>query len=223
MLAIIPARGGSKRLPRKNVLELAGKPLIAWTIEAALNSKYIDRVIVSTDDDEIASISKQYGADVPFMRPLELATDETASIDVVLHVLDQLKGYNDIILLQPTSPLRSSQDIDESIEIFKVSNSNAVISVCKAEHSPLWCNVISKDNSLISFLDHTILNKRSRDLEEYYCLNGAIYICNIEELKREKTFFLSSKCRAYKMSRENSIDIDAKIDFLFAELIMKTI
>ena len=222
LLAIIPARGGSKRLPRKNILDLAGKPLIAWTIEAALESKYIDRIVVSTDSKEISSISRKYGADVPFMRPDELATDETTSIDVVLHQLDQLEECNDsysyVILLQPTSPLRTAENIDESVELLKSRNSDAVISVCKVEHSPLWCNTIPADGSLLNFLDDSILNKRSQDLNQYYRLNGAIYLCNIKLLKKEKNFFLKSNSIAYKMNEEQSIDIDSKNDFMCASM-----
>jgi CMP-N-acetylneuraminic acid synthetase len=221
LLAVIPARGGSKRLPRKNILDLAGKPLIAWTIEAALGSKYIDRVIVSTDDKEIATISKKYGADVPFMRPSELATDEAKSVDVAIHLLEKLKKirekYDYIILLQPTSPLRTTQNIDDSVELLQARKSDAVISVCKVEHSPLWCNLIP-DDDLSNFLDHSILNKRSQDLEQYYRLNGAIYLCNAEKLKEEKAFFLKNRCSAYKMNRESSVDIDSRMDFLYASV-----
>ena len=223
-LAIIPARGGSKRLPRKNILDLAGKPLIAWTIEAALKSKYIDRVVVSTDDDEIADISKKYGADVPFMRPAELATDESTSVGVVLHALDVLKenndNYNYIILLQPTSPLRSAEDIDKAIELLKVSKIDAVISVCKTEHSPLWSNTIPDNGDLSNFLDDTILNKRSQDLDQYYRLNGAIYLCNIQSLMKQNTFFLNKKVQSFVMERGVSIDIDDDIDFQFTQFMV---
>ena len=212
ILAIIPARGGSKRLPRKNILDLAGKPLIAWTIEAALKSKYIDRVIVSTDDDEIANISKKYGADVPFMRPNELATDETQSIYAVIDLINTLKVYDDnydyVILLQPTSPLRTAKDIDKAFRLLIKSEIDAVISVCKSEHSPLWSNKLPKDMDMSNFISESIRNNRSQDLEQYYRLNGAIYICNIQRLLNEKTFNIKSKCKAYVMNRENSIDID---------------
>jgi len=224
ILAVIPARGGSKRLPRKNVLNLSGKPLISWTIEAALGSKYIDRVVVSTDDDEIASISKKHGADVPFIRPDELATDKATSINVVLHLLKQLEVngeyYDFIMLLQPTSPLRTIQNIDESVELLMSSNSDAVISVCEAEHSPLWCNTIPEDGDLSNFINKSIVNKRSQDLDKYYRLNGAIYLCDIRRLKEEKTFFQNSNCHAYKMEQEQSVDIDNKVDLLLAEMLI---
>ncbi len=225
LLAIIPARGGSKRLPSKNILDLAGKPLITWTIESALDSKYIDRVIVSTNDNEIATISKKYGADVPFMRPNDLATDESTSIDVVLHSMDYFKKvgeqYDYIILLQPTSPLRTSQNIDESIELLQDKECNSVISVCEAEHNPLWCNTIPSDGSLCEFMDKSILNKRSQDLSKMFCINGAIYLCNYQYLKKELSFFSSSKCMAYMMERSNSIDIDYKIDLDFCDFLIQ--
>ena len=222
LLAVIPARGGSKRLPRKNVLDLAGKPLIAWTIQEALNCKYIDQVIVSTDDKEISDISKEYGADVPFFRPSELATDEAKTVDVVLHLLDELEKvgerYDYIILLQPTSPLRTAQNIDESVELLQMKNSDAVISVCESEHPPLWCNVLPDDMSMDNFLDESVKNKRSQDLSKQYRINGAIYISSVEKLKKENSFFLSNNCIAYIMKQNVSIDIDTIDDFDFALL-----
>jgi len=227
LLAIIPARGGSKRLPRKNVLSLGGKPLIGWTIQAALRSRFVDHVVVSTDDEEIKDISIKYGADIPFMRPYELATDEATSVDVVLHLLRKLeeenKFYNYIILLQPTSPLRTAKNIDESVELLLLMGADAVISVCEAEHSPLWCNKIPEDGDLSGFLDYSLLNKRSQDLEKYYRLNGAIYLCNADILKKEKTFFFSSRCYGYKMMNENSVDIDNSVDFALARCLLESL
>jgi CMP-N-acetylneuraminic acid synthetase len=222
LLAVIPARGGSKRLPRKNVLDLAGKPLIAWTIQEALNCKYIDQVIVSTDDKEISDISKEYGADVPFFRPSELATDEAKTVDVVLHLLDELEKvgerYDYIILLQPTSPLRTAQNIDESVELLQMKNSDAVISVCESEHPPLWCNVLPDDMNMDNFLDASVKNKRSQDLPKQYRINGAIYISSVKKLKKENSFFLSNNCIAYIMKQNVSIDIDTVDDFDLALL-----
>ena len=224
ILAIIPARGGSKRLPRKNILNLAGKPLIAWSIEAALGSKHIDRVIVSTDDEEIAGISRKYGADLPFMRPNKLATDESSSVDVVLHAINMLKEkgreYEYIMLLQPTSPLRTIENIDEVVELLQSSNSDAVISVCEVEHSPLWSNTLGADGDLSNFLDRSILNKRSQDLDQYYRLNGAIYLCRTDRLSEEKTLFIKDKIVAYKMPQEQSVDIDNKVDLCLASCLI---
>ena len=221
-LAIIPARGGSKRLPRKNVLDLNGKPLLAWSIEAGLKSKYIDKVIVSSDDDEILSVSKKYGANT-IQRPAELANDTATTFDAIKHIIENIEKYNYIIILQPTSPLRTQKHIDEAIEELFMKNADAVVSVCEMEHSPLWSNTLPKDNSLSNFIQTQIKNQRSQDLETYFRLNGAIYICSTKRLLSEKTFFIKNNIFAYKMSRENSIDIDGKIDFELAKLYMKEI
>jgi CMP-N,N'-diacetyllegionaminic acid synthase len=223
ILAIIPARGQSKRLPRKNILPLGGKPLIAWTTETALSSDYIDKVIVSTEDHEIAEVALKYGADIPFVRPKNLATDSSSSIDVVIDVIEKLENigefYHYIILLQPTSPLRTLENINESIELLESSKSDAVISVCEAQHSPLWSNIISEGGDMSNFLDKSILNKRSQDLEQYYRINGAIYICDIDRIKSEKKLFVN-KSIAYKMSQKQSIDIDTEFDLQQAEFFL---
>lgn len=219
-LAIIPARGGSKRLPRKNVLDLAGKPLIAWTIGAALDSKYIDQVIVTSDDDEILEISKNNGADV-LKRPDELSSDTATTFDVIEHAIKQVKTkYDFVILLQPTSPLREKKHIDEAVEVLQQKSSDAVISVCEVDHSPLWSNTIPESGSLENFLSDEIKNKRGQELPQYYRLNGAIYICACTRLLEEKTFFLSSKTTSYEMERKNSIDIDNEIDLKLVEVLI---
>jgi len=226
LLAVIPARGGSKRLPRKNILDLGGKPLISWTIEAALGVKYIDRVIVSTDDKEIADISKKYGADVPFMRPDELATDKAISTDVVLSLLRQLEKndeyYDYVILLQPTSPLRSCEDIEGAIEQLIDKNNNAVVSVCKSEHSPLWMNLLPEDKSMVNFIDDSLQDTRSEDLPSYYRLNGAVYLIKTNTLLNTKypTFYPNENISAYIMPSNRSIDIDNIDDFNMAEMLL---
>jgi CMP-N,N'-diacetyllegionaminic acid synthase len=217
-LVIIPARGGSKRLPRKNVLELSGKPLIVWSIEAGLKSKYIDKVVVTSDDDEILSISKEYGAEI-IKRPDYLANDTAKTFDAIKHTIENMQKYDYIVLLQPTSPLRNEFHIDEAIELLELKKADAVVSVCEMEHSPLWSNTLPKDDNMNSFLKDEVLNKRSQDLETYYRLNGAIYICKTEKLLSEESFFLKDNIFAYKMDRLNSIDIDEEIDFLIAKII----
>jgi CMP-N-acetylneuraminic acid synthetase len=223
LLAIIPARGGSERLPRKNILNLSGKPLISWTIEAALNSKYIDRVIVSTDDDEIASISQKCGAEVPFKRPERLARDESTSIDVVLNVLSELKASNEIydyvILLQPTSPYRDVNHIDDAIDMLVFKKANAIISTTKSKKSPLWMNTIPKNGDMSSFIKTNYQNKSSQELPIYFQLNGAIYLCRVKNLIEEETFFLKNNIFTYIMDIESSVDIDDQYDFLYAESI----
>ena len=215
-LAIIPARGGSKRLPRKNILDLCGKPLISWSIEAALKSKYISKVVVSSDDEEILNISSNFGADI-IKRPYELANDTATTIDAIKHTIDNFENYDYIVLLQPTSPLRDEKHIDEAIELLQAKNADAIVSVCEMDHSPLWSNTLPQDGNMNHFLKDEILNKRSQDLEKYYRLNGAIYICKTENLLEEKSFFLKENIFAYVMDRESSIDIDEEIDFKIAE------
>ena len=218
-LAIVPARGGSKRFPRKNILDLNGKPLIAYSIEAGLQSKYIDKVIVTSDDEEILNISKEFGADI-IKRPDELASDIATSFDAIKHTIENVDKYDYIILLQPTSPLRGAVQIDEAIDLLETKEANAVVSVCAMDHSPLWSNTLPQDASMQGFLRDEVLNKRSQDLEKYYRLNGAIYICKTDKLLEEESFLLKENIFAYVMDRESSIDIDEKIDFKIAEVLI---
>jgi CMP-N,N'-diacetyllegionaminic acid synthase len=224
-LAIIPARGGSKRLPRKNLLQLGGKPLIAWTIEAALRCPYIDEVMVTTDDSEIAEVSKKYGAKIPFLRPDELASDNATSFDAVKHAVDFYraelgKEFDFIIMLQPTSPLRTSFNISEAIKQCAEKQASAIISVCEVDHSPLWMNTLPSDQSMSYFIREDVKNKRSQDLPKNYRLNGAIYICEVSRMLNEKTFFISQDIYAYIMSKETSIDIDDLFDFNLASYLI---
>ena len=221
-LAIIPARGGSKRLPRKNILDLCGKPLISWSIEAALKSKYISKVVVSSDDEEILNISSNFGADI-IKRPYELANDTATTFDAIKHTIDNLEKYDYIILLQPTSPLRNEKHIDEAIELLEEKQADAIVSVCEMDHSPLWSNTLPKDGNMNNFLRDEVLNKRSQDLEKYYRLNGAIYICKTDKLLENKSFFLKDNIFAYIMDRKSSIDIDEEIDFLFVQRVIELI
>ena len=225
ILALIPARGGSKGLPRKNIRPLLGKPLIAWTIEQAKASKYIDRVVVSTDDEEIAEIARKYGAEVPFMRPKELATDEAKGIDVVLHAISffEREYGNDFVLvyLQPTSPLRTTEDIDNALdELFNNPKAEAVVSVCECEHHPLWCGVLSEDRCMKNFLQPEVLNKNRQELPKYYRLNGAIYVGKVFYIKKNKNFF-GENTYAYIMPSIRSVDIDTIVDFKLAEILLK--
>ena len=215
-LAIIPARGGSKRLPRKNLLDLCGKPLIAWSIEAALKSKYISKVIVSSDEEEILNIAKEYKADF-IKRPDELASDTATTFDAIEHTIKSLEKYDYIVLLQPTSPLRNEKHIDEAIELLELKKADAIISVCETDHSPLWCNILNEDLSMTNFLSKELLNKRSQDLPLFYRLNGAIYICETQKLLRNKSFFIKENIFAYIMDKKTSVDIDDDIDFLVAK------
>ena len=225
ILGLIPARGGSKELPRKNIKPLLGKPLIAWTIEQALASKYLDRVVVSTDDKEIAEISKKYGAGVPFIRPKELAKDSAKGINVVLHAIDwfkkgdRQKQYDLIMLLQPTSPLRKSEDIDKSIEYLFLKEAKAIASVCDVDHHPLWANILPENGCMKDFIRPETTNKNRQELPVFYRLNGAIYLAYCNYIKERKSFF-GKETFAYIMPKERSTDIDNKIDFELVQIIM---
>ena len=227
ILGLIPARGGSKGLPRKNIKPLLGKPLIAWTIEQALVSKYLDKVVVSTDDKEIAEISKKYGADVPFIRPKQLAEDNAKGIDVVLNALDwfrendKRKQYDLIMLLQPTSPLRKSEDINKAIELLFLKKAKAIVSVCEADHHPLWANTLPGDGCMKDFIRKEIINKNRQELPKFYRLNGAIYLAYCNYIEKCKSFF-NKDTFAYIIPKERSIDIDNEIDFKLAEILIKS-
>ena len=218
-LAIVPARGGSKRLPKKNILPLCGKPLIGWSIKAGQNSQYIDDVIVSSDSGDILTIAKQFGANA-MGRPDKLSMDSASTVDVIKYVVENCeKAYDYIVLLQPTSPLRTAQHIDEAIEQLLENRNDAVISVCEMEHSPLWSNTLPKNGDMSHFLREEVLGKRSQELENYYRLNGAIYICETQKLLKEESFFLKENITAYIMDKEFSIDIDDEFDFKQAEFL----
>jgi len=218
-LAVIPARGGSKRLPRKNVLTLNGKPLIVWSIEAGLQSKYIDKVVVTSDDEEILEISKKFRAEI-IKRPDELASDTATTFDAIKHTVDNLKKYDYVVLLQPTSPLRNEKHVDEAIELLETKKSDAIVSVCEMEHSPLWANILPNNKSMDNFMRDDIREKRSQDLDKYYRLNGAIYICKVDRLLQEKSIFIKNDIYAYEMGEDVSVDIDKRIDFDWAEFLM---
>lgn len=212
LLALITARGGSKGLPRKNVLPVGGKPLIAWTISAAIEAEFVDHVVLSSDDDEIIKTAMKWGCTVPFRRPTELASDTASSMDVVLHALDQLPGYDFVVLLQPTSPLRTSRDIDAAFLLLQASGAPSCVSVCEAEQSPYWMYRLAEDGKLEDLLPLPTAAKRRQDLPPVYVLNGAIYIANVDWLRSTKSF-LGDGSIAYLMPKERSIDIDTADDF----------
>lgn len=219
LLAIIPARGGSKGIPRKNVKKLSGKPLIAWTIEAAKKSKSIDRIIVSTDDNEIAEISKKYGAEVPFLRPRELAEDSTPSIDVMLHALDSIGDYPLVMMLQPTSPLRNNEDIDNFCSFFNSSKAISAVSVCEATKNPYWMYSLDEEKRMQPVMNGPLIPRR-QELPLTFVLNGAIYMSNISSLRTEKNF-IHGKTKGFVMSEIKSIDIDSPLDWNIAEVLIK--
>lgn len=212
VLALITARGGSKALPRKNVLSAGGRPLIAWTIAAAKESSIIDRIVLSSEDDEIIQTAKEWGCEVPFRRPGNLASDTANSIDVILHALDQLPEFEYIILLQPTSPLRTAEDIDAAFSLMRINGAQCCVSVCDVEQSPCWMYRITDEGKLQGFLTREEGVTRRQDLPPVYILNGAIYIARTDWLRRTKSF-VNSETIAYKMPKGRSLDIDNADDF----------
>jgi CMP-N,N'-diacetyllegionaminic acid synthase len=223
-LAIVPARGGSKRLPRKNILNLNGKPLIAWSIEAGLKSKYIDEVMVTTDDDEIIDIAKKFGANIPFRRPGKLADDYATRPEIIRHTIkfyenEFNKKFDYIVFLQPTSPLRGAKHIDEAVEYMFRKNGDAVVSVCEVEHPIHWSGTLPEDQNMSKFLDNVIVQSRSQDLPINYRLNGAIYICDTQKFLDEGCLFLKENIFAFEMPQKISVDIDTKEDFEYAEFL----
>ncbi|MDO6759747.1 acylneuraminate cytidylyltransferase family protein [Tamlana sp. 2_MG-2023] len=223
MLAIIPARGGSKGLPGKNIKMLDGKPLIAHTIEAAVNSKAISKVIVSTDSEEIAKVAKNYGAEVPFMRPSYLAGDDAKSIDVYQYTIQRMEKeqqsvINEIVVLQPTSPLRTAQHIDDAAHLFNLNQADSVISYCKEEHPIFWHKFITEDGKFEDIFQEDYLKNRQEIRSTYYP-NGAIYIFKKELLFNNK--YYTENSFSYIMPRQSSIDIDTIDDFKMCEIFMK--
>ena len=227
ILALIPARGGSKGIPHKNIQPLAGRPLIAWSIEAALEAQSVSRVIVSTDDEKIAQTACHYGGEVPFLRPAELAGDAILTIDVVLHTLGWLVENRQTIpdymlVLQPTSPLRTSEDIEAAIRLGLSKNAAAVVSVCEANPHPYLCKRILEDGTLQDFVSAERQYLRRQDMPDAYALNGAIYLNRTENLLAEKTLH-PRHALAYVMPVERSLDIDTGWDMHLADLILRDI
>jgi len=224
ILGIIPARGGSKGIPEKNIRNLAGKPLVAWTIEAALNSNVCNRLLVSTDDPKIADVAREFGADAPFLRPPLLSTDTATSVSVVDHAIDWLKDieseiFSHVLLLQPTSPFRTVEDIHNVVTIAKKNNA-AVVSVCEPQQHPYLFKIIRTDGTLDNLIPESAQYSRRQDYPRVLALNGAIYFISVDVLKKEKTF-TPEKTVPYIMPTERSLDIDTPWDFFLAEQIMK--
>lgn len=214
VLGLIPARGGSKGLRRKNVLSIAGKPLIAWTIEAALAAGSIDRVVVTTDDAEIAEVAAAHGAEVPFRRPAELARDETPGIEPVLHAIEVLPGYEMVVLLQPTSPLRMAHDIEGAVAM--AGSGAMVVSVTEAPHAG-WIFPMAPDGRL--GIGPNQPAARRQDMPKQYMLNGAIYVARCDALCASRRF-LDDGTLGYVMPVERSVDIDGPSDWRLAELLL---
>lgn len=221
-LALITARGGSKGLPGKNIMSVNNVPLIAYTIQAAQEASCIDRVVLSSDDAEIIKTARDWQCDVPFTRPVELASDETSSMDVVMHALEQLPGFDYIILLQPTSPLRTGQDIDAAFSLMQKAEASSCVSVCEAAQTPYWMFHLTQDKNMKRVVDVPDSFSRRQDVPPSYVLNGAIYICQTEALKANGGF-VAADTVAYEMPLARSIDIDTPEDLeMFRKAVEQT-
>lgn len=220
VLALIPARGGSKGVPGKNIRPAGGKPLIAWTIEAAKASRYVDRVILSSDDPAIAAVAKQFGCEVPFMRPAELATDEADSMDVIRHALKTLpEHYDYLVLLQPTSPLRRSADIDGALERCLQGATQTCVTVCEPDKSPYWMMTMAADGSVQPLFRADQIPARRQDAPPIFALNGAVYVAPTEHLAAGGAF-LTPTTAGYPMPKERSFDIDTELDLRLADFLL---
>ena len=227
VIGLITARGGSNGIPRKNVVDLAGKPLIAWTITAALSANVLDRVIVSTDDDEIANISQNWGAEVPFVRPSELSNDNSPHVDVLIHAINWLQENEDylpefLMLLQPTSPLRTSEDIDKSFELAIDRKADCVISVQETLSHPYSVMQVTEDQRLSEFLmssEDPESYQRRQARPKFYSLNGAIFIFKVDVLLTNKNTY-PDLTFTYVMPKERSLDVDTSWDLHIANLVL---
>ena len=225
VLGLITARGGSKGLPRKNVLPLAGKPVIAWTIGAALGSACLNRVIVSTEDEEIARVSREWGADVPFIRPPDLARDDSSHMAVIDHAIRWLEVHQEaspeyVMLLQPTSPLRTAKDIESAISLAVENQADSVVSGCLTHHHPYLIKKLASDGTMAKFINSGQEDLRRQVLPPAYCLNGAIYLARREILINDKTFH-PPRTFPYIMPPQRSLQIDDPWDFHMIDLLLE--
>ena len=229
VLVIIPARGGSKGLPGKNTKMLCGKPLLGWPIQAAKKSKYVDKIIVSTDDEKIKKVALHQGAEVPFLRPKDLANDESKSADVIEHAINFLQESNNfdyIILLEPTSPLTETIDIDQALEILdsKRNIADCIVGVSKVENThPLFDVVINSENLIVPYIQSGFGSAtRRQDLDELYFFEGSLYISDVKVFLNKKTFY-HDRTLSYIVPKWKSFEIDHMVDFICVEAIMKNI
>ena len=219
LLALIPARGGSRGIPRKNIRPFCGKPLLHWSIDVALAAPSVDRVVVSTDDPEIAKVALAGGARVPYLRPAELASDTASCIDTVMHALEQLPEVSDVLLLQPTSPLREVEDVEAIVALRRQADREAAVSVTPSCKHPAWMFALSPQQQLDPLLPSVEAACRQQ-LPQAYALNGALYLASREFLERERRF-LTADTLGYVMPPERSVDIDTPLDWQWGEFLMQ--
>ena len=223
-LAIIPARSGSKGLPDKNIRPLLGKPVIAYSVEAAVQSGLFDTIHVSTDSERYAGITCGYGAEAPFLRSKQNSGDSASSWDVVLEVLDKYersgKTFDTVMLLQPTSPLRTAEDIQNAYRIMHERKASTVVSLCRAEHPPMWSNCLPENHCMDGFLSSAAPGQRQA-ASEYFRMNGAIYLIDVKYLQAHQGISYGASSYAYIMPQERSVDIDGPLDMLIAETLLR--
>jgi len=225
VLAYIPIRSGSKSIPDKNIIDVCGKPLVAYSIEAAKNSKYVDKVIVSTDSSKYADVVKTYGAEAPFLRPPELASDTAVEMDACQHMLQWVESnwsekYDIVLKLEATSPLRISEDIDKAIEKLEEKNADTILTVTEAFTHPFWMNILPEDHSMKNFISKDVARKNRQQLPKYYQLDGLVYVAKWNFLKQHKTWFADN---SYATITPNSraVDIDSQVQLNLVRIIMK--
>ena len=217
-VALIPARAGSKGIPNKNIRELNGKPLIAYSIATALESKEFDEVIVSTDSPKIASIAKMYGASIPGLRPKELSEDRSTALDLIIYILEKIPSISDVMYLQPTSPLRTTEHIKEAFEIRRHNQCECVVSVSRAKKPKSW--YVSKDENNKIVMPFREIDKNRQEASKEYVFNGSIYLSTSEYIKKVNGFLGPGTC-LMEMSAKESIDIDDELDWILSEYLMK--
>jgi N-acylneuraminate cytidylyltransferase len=217
VLALVTARGGSTGLPRKNLREVGGKTLLVRAVEAGQRAATVDRVVLSSDDPEIIQAAILAGCDVPFVRPAELASDEARSIDVVRHALETLtEGYDLVVLLQPTSPLRSAEDVEAALELCVRRGAPACVSVCPADKPPFWMHGLDEQLRLRPILPGYRPASRRQDLPQAFAVNGAVYVARTDWIMAQDGF-IGPETLGYVMPRERSVDIDDELDLIMAE------
>jgi CMP-N,N'-diacetyllegionaminic acid synthase len=224
VLGLITARGGSKGLPGKNIRLLCGKPLIEWSISAAKAASCVDRIVVSTDDAAIADVARRAGAEVPFERPSELATDSASSVDVVIHAIDTLAktdlAFDIVVLLEPTSPLRDSFDIDEAVQRLIQTGAGAVVSVCRAVSThPAFMFSLDEKGRLRPYLERNPTGLRRQDIDPIFFLDGTLYASRIDVLKTKRSFYHEDTV-AFEVPKWKSLEIDDSDDFIMVEALM---
>ena len=218
-LGVILARGGSVGVPRKNILPLGGKPLLTWSIEAARDATTLDRVVLSTEDDQIRQLAESVGCEVPFRRPSHLAADDVPAIDPVLHAVEELPGFDYVVVLQATSPFRTGADIDACIEKCIDERTSSCVSVTKPAKSPYWMFRLAHGDRLDPVMGSELEICLRQNLPPCYALNGAIYVANVANLKQTRKL-VSPDTVGYVMPPERSVDIDTELDFRVAEAML---